>query len=277
MGQAQGGAELPPPGFADYGKWEALSTAGARGGLSPDGRWVTYAINRTNGDNELRITELADRSTAVIAFGAQPAYSSDSRWIAYSIGQSEAEPERMRENDQPVQTKLGLRNLGTGETTTIDGIESFSFSAEDRLGNGVQFFDAATSELRVLESSEALYGNALWREDALDLVVLRGKEDDAKEAATEVVLAWTGLEDRGTLHSYDPTADPSFPAGMRTVPFRSPSWSTDGSVLFLEIAAWEDKVVPPGGAEGEPAERWITEGKSFLERDRELKRMEAKR
>jgi dienelactone hydrolase len=28
---------------------------------------------------------------------------------------------------------------------------------------------------------------------------------------------------------------------------------------------------------GEPAERWITEGKSFLERDRELKRMEAKR
>jgi hypothetical protein len=28
---------------------------------------------------------------------------------------------------------------------------------------------------------------------------------------------------------------------------------------------------------GEPAEPWITEGKSYLERDRELKRLEAKR
>ncbi len=72
---AQGGQGSQPPGFADYGKWETLSSAGSRGGLSPDGRWIAYAINRTNGENELRITGLADGSTEVIAFGAQAVYS----------------------------------------------------------------------------------------------------------------------------------------------------------------------------------------------------------
>ena len=33
------------------------------GGLSPDGQWLVYAINRSNGDNELRITKLADGKT----------------------------------------------------------------------------------------------------------------------------------------------------------------------------------------------------------------------
>jgi len=119
-----------PPGFADYGQWETLSAAGSRGGFSPDGQWIAYAINRTNRDNELRITKLADGVTEVIAFGAQPAYSSDSRWIAFRIGQSEAEQEKLRSKDKPVQNQLGLRNLETGETWTVDGIDSFTFSPD---------------------------------------------------------------------------------------------------------------------------------------------------
>ncbi len=95
-------------------------------------------------------------------------------------------------------------------------------SAEDKLGNGVQLFDAETSELRVLESSNSAYSNLSWRTDAPDLAVLRSKNDDAKEGPTEVVLAWTGLGGNEEMHVYDPTADPSFPEGMRTVPFRSP-------------------------------------------------------
>ncbi|MCJ7627504.1 MAG: prolyl oligopeptidase family serine peptidase [Longimicrobiales bacterium] len=324
---AQGEQGSQPPGFADYGRWETLSSAGSRGGISPDGRWIAYGINRTNGENELRITGLAGGAAEVIAFGAQAVYSSDSRWIAYRIGQSEAERERLREDDRPVQNKLGMRKLEGGETVTVDGIEAFSFSpdgaylamrrypperprgssgngragsgegspgttiilrqletgrdmtfgnvsqfewedvedghllamvisAEDQLGNGVQLFDAETSELRVLESSNSAYSNLSWRTDAPDLAVLRSKNDDAKEGPTEVVLAWTGLGGNEEMHAYDPTADPSFPVGMRTVPFRSPSWSPDGRVLFLGIAKWEDKIVPQeeGEAGSTPAE-----------------------
>jgi dipeptidyl aminopeptidase/acylaminoacyl peptidase len=321
--QGQGVGDLQPPGFADFGKWETLSQAGSRGGFSPDGRWIAYTINRTNRDNQLSITKLADGASEVIPFGSQPAYSSDSRWIAYRIGQSEADREQLRSEDKPVQNSLGLRNLETGERWTVDGVEQFSFSpdgahlamrlyppdrprgsspgdeagteeeslgttiivrkldaardmpfgnvsqfewqpvenshllamvisAEGKTGNGVHLFNAQTSELRVLESSNSVYRQLVWRDDAADLAVLRARNDDGKEGSTNVVLAWTGLGGNEEMSSYDPTADPTFPSGMRTIPFRPLSWSDDGSVLFLGIAEWADKVVPPEkGAEEE--------------------------
>lgn len=325
--QAQRGQDVQPPGFADFGQWETLSRAGSRGGFSPDGRWIAYGINRTNRENELRITKLVDGTTAVIAFGSQQVYSSDSKWIAYRIGRSEAERERLRESDRPVQDNLGLRNLETGETSTVEGINLFNFSpdgaylamrryspersrrssgddpgrvsegdpgatilirnletgqdmtfgnvsqfawqdledghllamvisAEDRIGNGVHIYDPETSVLRVLESSDAVYSNLSWRDDAPDLAVLRSTNDDEKEGSAEVVLAWTGLgRRREAMHSYDPTADPSFPAGMRTVTYRGLTWSPDGNTLFLGIAEWEDTIVPP-----EEGEEGVEEG-----------------
>ena len=60
----------------------------------------------------------------------QPAFSADSRWLAYGIGQSEAEQDKLRSEQKPVQNKMGLLNLATGETTTIDAIESFTFSPD---------------------------------------------------------------------------------------------------------------------------------------------------
>ncbi|HMC75759.1 MAG TPA: hypothetical protein VKH34_01460, partial [Vicinamibacterales bacterium] len=83
----QAGA-LPAPSPADFGQWERLTAAGERGGLSPDGRWLAYAITRTSGDNDLRVTSVADGTTKTIAFGAQPVFSSDSRWAAVSVGYS---------------------------------------------------------------------------------------------------------------------------------------------------------------------------------------------
>ena len=85
-----------PPKFEDYGKWESLWPAGTYGGFSPDGQWLVYAIDRSNRENELRITKITDSKTEIAAFGARPAFSSDSNWIAYSIGKSEAEREKLQ-------------------------------------------------------------------------------------------------------------------------------------------------------------------------------------
>jgi len=52
-----------PPTFADYAKWETLVQTGSRGGLSPDGHWLVYGINRSNRDNELVILNLAGDTT----------------------------------------------------------------------------------------------------------------------------------------------------------------------------------------------------------------------
>jgi dienelactone hydrolase len=127
---ALGAQTKPPATFADFGPWETLVTAGSNGGLSPDGRWITYGINRSNRNNELRIVKVADGTAKIVAFGAQPVFSADSKWLAYTIGQSETEQERLRSEQRPVQNKLGLLNLASGETATMDAIESFSFSPD---------------------------------------------------------------------------------------------------------------------------------------------------
>jgi dipeptidyl aminopeptidase/acylaminoacyl peptidase len=120
-----------PPTFADYGQWETLAPAGTRGGLSPDGRFVALAINRSNRNNELRIVEIAGtRAPKVVAFGTQPVFSADAKSVAYSIGQSEAEQEKLRAEQKPVQNKAGLLNLATGEAIVFDAIESFAFSQD---------------------------------------------------------------------------------------------------------------------------------------------------
>src|SRR5438132_3130531 len=96
---------------AEYGQFETLVTMPARGGLSPDGKWLAYGINRSNRNNELRVVNVADATTKVAAFGAQPAFSADSRFVAYGIGVSEAQEEKLRKDKKPVRKKLGLLNL----------------------------------------------------------------------------------------------------------------------------------------------------------------------
>jgi hypothetical protein len=117
-----------PPAAADYGKWESLASQ-PRGGLSPDGRWLAYGINRSNRENELRVTNLADGATRTAPFGSLPVFSADSKWIAYGIGLSEGQEEKLRRQKKPIQRKAAILNLASGETTTIDGVESFAFAA----------------------------------------------------------------------------------------------------------------------------------------------------
>jgi dienelactone hydrolase len=307
---------------ADYGKWETLGATT----LSPDGKWLAYGVNRSNRNNELRIVNVSSGEPKVSPFGAQPVFSSDSRWVAYSVGYSEAQEEKLRKEKKPIHRKLGLLNLATGEQLTMDGIESFAFSAngaylamrryalerkdappaeadragaeteatpgatliirylasgrdtafgnigeyawqdmskrgrllamtisaEDKTGNGVQLFDPETNALRSLDSSSAVYSGLAWRKDSADLAVLKAKTNERREGATNIALAWKRLGEPGEAKlTYDPTADAKFPAGMRTVAFRRPSWSQDGAVVFLGVAKWQEKPAsdkkPTGG------------------------------
>jgi dipeptidyl aminopeptidase/acylaminoacyl peptidase len=306
-----GAQSKAPAGPGDWGQWESLVPQG-RAGLSPDGRWLAYGINRSNRQNELRVTNVAEGATTVLPFGSQPAFSADSRWLAYSIGYSEAEEEKLRQQKKPIQRKLGLLDLTSGDRTTTDGVESFAFNprgshvalrrypperqaptpaaapseeagspgatlivrelatgrdttfgnvseyawqhkgpllalsinADDRTGNGVHLYEPSSGSLRVLDSAAAIYTALVWRRDADDLVVLKSKSDEKREGATYAALAWTGLPDATTPRVFDSTAHAGFPAGLRTVPFRRPSWSEDGTIVFLGIGPWDEKPQP---------------------------------
>ena len=123
---------------ADYDQFESVTPSAARGGLSPNGKWLAYGITRIGGDNELRIIPAtgatASDTARIVPFGSGASFTLSSEWLAYGIGQSEAEQERLRTARQPIQRKLGLLNLATKTETIIDGIESFAF---DRTGQSI--------------------------------------------------------------------------------------------------------------------------------------------
>jgi dipeptidyl aminopeptidase/acylaminoacyl peptidase len=167
-----------------------------------------------------------------------------------------------------VGTTLLVRNLATGATTTFGNVTEYAWQpadngrllamiigADGQAGNGVHVFDAATSVLRVLESSTADYSNLVWREDSADLVVLRAKTDDKRDGPTQVALAWTGV---GTpaekLATLDPTGPNALPATQRIVTFRRPSWLTppsgSGAMILLGVADWPERPAPASGRGG---------------------------
>jgi dipeptidyl aminopeptidase/acylaminoacyl peptidase len=157
------------------------------------------------------------------------------------------------EPTEAVGATVIVRQLATGRDTTFGNVSAVAWqdvdashllaltiSADGHVGNGVQLFDPATTVLRVLESTPAIYSEPTWRHNAADLAVFRAKTDSGRDGPTEAVLAWTGIGQAERLLTYDPTNDPSFPSGMRTVPYRRLSWSEDGRTIFLGIAKWNE-------------------------------------
>lgn len=111
---------------ADYWKWETIGTSE----LSPDGKWIAYGITRVDGDDELRIREVASDSTIIVKYGSRPLYSADGRWLAYATGVSEAEADRLQKSGAMVHTKLALLDLRSHVTTLVSDVASFEFSGD---------------------------------------------------------------------------------------------------------------------------------------------------
>src|ERR1051325_4963181 len=109
---------------ADFGKWEALGPSS----LSPDGKWLAHEITRGNGTDELRIADTRSAAVKTAAFAKDAAFSADSRWVAYPIGLPEAEEEKLKKAKKPIQNKLGIMDLTSGATTSIDDVAAFAFS-----------------------------------------------------------------------------------------------------------------------------------------------------
>ena len=120
-------AQQPRPLRPDeYRRWELLLNQ--RVPLSPDGRWLVYGIRHADYQTELRVQAIDGGDPITIPAGEQPVFSDDSRWMAYLIGFTEEQEAKLRKEKKPLRKQLGLLELATGKTTTIEAIESFAFS-----------------------------------------------------------------------------------------------------------------------------------------------------
>ncbi len=123
--------ERAPITAQDYSQWETL-----RGGvLAPDGVHLAVSIRRVDGTIELRIfaINMADPESGptsdpkIVESGSAPQFANNSRWLAYRIGYSEAEQERMREEDRPIRNRMGLLDLASSEEEVLEAVASFQF------------------------------------------------------------------------------------------------------------------------------------------------------
>ena len=132
-----------PPSPADYGQWETLVESGGgggrggrggggSGGLSPDGKWLAYGINRTNGKNELRVVPVAGGEAKVTPFGTQATFSADSKWLAFSIGRAETDtPPTDAGAEQTRADQSGHRRSSNGGRSRIVRLQPSGHVAGD--------------------------------------------------------------------------------------------------------------------------------------------------
>jgi dipeptidyl aminopeptidase/acylaminoacyl peptidase len=109
---------------ADYGKFESLG----RSVLSPHGLWLAVEIRRVNEENELRIRRTDRDSVVVLPYGIGARFTNNARWLAYQITVSQKEQEALEKQSKPVQMRLGIMNIATGDTTSVEAVSSFQFS-----------------------------------------------------------------------------------------------------------------------------------------------------
>ena len=177
---------LQPVTPADYGQWEQLRTAA----ISPDGRWLAVPIDRVNEENELRIRRIDQDSLIVIPYGSQPSFSNDKQWLAYRIGMSEKDRKSLEDQQKPVRFKMGLLNLSTGDTISVDEVAGFRFNHDGTYiamsrhsPNGQRDAKGADLVIRTLASATDMnFGNVsqfAWQDEGSLLALIVDAEGKA--------------------------------------------------------------------------------------------------
>jgi len=108
----------------DYGKWQSLGATS----ISPNGEWLMYGITVQEDNDTLHVVNKATNKTYKLEFATGAEFSGDNQWIAYRIGLPFKEGEKMRDQQKPIEFKMGLLNLSTGKKEEIKNINRFNFS-----------------------------------------------------------------------------------------------------------------------------------------------------
>ncbi len=102
---------LPTLTTDDYDTWERLGWPT----LSDDGSWVAYEVSLQNENDTLHLRSTTTDKAYQFALGANVQFSPDSKWAAFRIEYTEKQREQMEKKKQPVEYKMKLLRLQSGE------------------------------------------------------------------------------------------------------------------------------------------------------------------
>ena len=137
---------------------------------------------------------------------------------------------------------LRLLTLDDQREMTFGNVSGFKWSNSEALlamtiatgrdaGNGIQVFNASTSQLLSLDASSSKYTHLSWHEDDLHLAGLKSTLSASKDTTSHELLAWKNLnEGRSADFTLSLTVDT-----LELVASRKPVWSDDGQQISFGI------------------------------------------
>ncbi|WP_420386266.1 prolyl oligopeptidase family serine peptidase [Roseivirga sp.] len=108
----------------DAEKWETTSSTG----FSKTGQWANLSIYRNDGSQQLIIKNLSDFSEKQVENGIFSGFSNNEQWAAYFIEPGPKEKEELEKAKKPVERKLILMNLASGDSSYLEKATRLSFS-----------------------------------------------------------------------------------------------------------------------------------------------------
>jgi len=227
-------------------------------------RWVGYLVTVAPKERE-RLTR--ERKPVRTSFGARNlarndsvsladvsafAFSPDGRYVA--LTRYPAEGKRVQD--------IVVHDLMTGARSVFSGVSEHSWAdagsllafatpGEAGAGSSLMLFDGSRGTTRVLHSSAAVYRSISWRAKSSDLAVLRSAADKAFIDTTHAVMAWAGASAMTSAPVVlEPAADAAnLGSRARISESRRPSWSKDGSTLYIGLRDREPAADQPKKSE----------------------------
>lgn len=108
----------------DYGKWQNLSAVD----IAENGDWVSYLISVQQDNDTLYVKNTKTNQSYKLEFASGAVFSKDNQWMAFRVGVSYKEGEKLREQNKPIEYKVGLLNLRTGKKQFFPLASRFLFS-----------------------------------------------------------------------------------------------------------------------------------------------------